>query len=210
MWFIGEIKTGHVIKRAMPIVVEDVQYPSSIFNLWSVDELSKLEIYPYRETNVDRNYYQQGKLTNEMVNGEVVGTYESTPQDITIIKEQLILESRSVVKTLLERDDWMSVREFEGGSPMQDDIQSFRASIRSESNSKEIAINALSSFEEVIAYRSRSVVETRKIKHTSTDNIETFGPETEELHRSIDMVTYYEAIDPLSSEDIGHVSMIFV
>jgi hypothetical protein len=42
----------------------------------------------------------------------------------------------------------------------------------------------------VILYQNTPMVETRKVKHTTDDGVETFGPETETSDREVDQVTH--------------------
>ena len=55
---------------------------------------------------------------------------------------------------------------------------------------KETAIDALVNLDDVILYQNTPMVETRKIKHTSDDGVETYGPETETSDREVDQVTH--------------------
>jgi len=207
MWFNGNIETGNIISRPRAMTVNGVQYPSSIFSVWSRGELAELEIYPYRENHINQEYYWQGQLTKEFVDGEVIGTYGQIPREVDQLKEQMISTTRSVVSSILDRDDWMVSREFEGGTAMPVDVKTFRSEIRGESNAKETEINALTTIDEVIAYREHPAVVIHKVKHTDEDGTETWGPEIEEHNRNVDMVMHYESVDPLAEVDPSFVSL---
>jgi hypothetical protein len=209
MWFNGDIETGNIISRPRGMTINGVQYPPSIFSVWTQDELATLEIYPYRENSINQQYYWQGQLTKEFVDGGVVGTYGQIDRDVDQLKEHMIDATRSVVSSMLARDDWMVAREFEGGTKIPSDTVAYRSALRTESNTKESEINALTTIDEVIAYRERPAVETRKIKHTAEDGTETWGPETEAHDRNIDMVLHYEAVDPSAEIDPAFVSLVF-
>lgn len=56
---------------------------------------------------------------------------------------------------------------------------------------KTAEVNALITLQEVIAYENHPVVETRYVKHTSTEGVETYGPETESFSREVSKVTDY-------------------
>ena len=70
-------------------------------------------------------------------------------------KTMLVNNVKTEVNRLLSKDDWMSIREFEGGEAMPDNVKAYRASIRDESNTKVAYINNCLDNDCLIAYQNK-------------------------------------------------------
>ena len=68
------------------------------------------------------------------------------------MKEEMLIAVSQKVKELLNKYDWMTNREVEGGTPMPDNIKTYRANLRAENNTKEIEINSITTMDDFIAY----------------------------------------------------------
>ena len=192
-----------VITSPTSLTVNDITHPSSIFTKWTAAELKNIGIYPYREDGVDSRYYYSSAVTYAVGADEVVGSYAKTDKDITQLKEGMITQTRQMANGILVRDDWMSIREVEGGTAMPDNVKTYRAAIRTESGTKEDEINALSDLDAVKGYEATSYTEVRKVNNGDG----TYGPATESSTRHINLVTHYESSDPLAEEDPAFVSL---
>ena len=73
---------------------------------------------------------------------------------------------------------------------MPSEIATYATAIYTVMEAKETSIDALVNLDDVILYQNTPMVETRKIKHTSDDGVETYGPETETYDREVDQVTH--------------------
>ena len=190
MWFVGNTETGFTVNKARGLTIGDVQYPRNIFVLWSKEELAAIGIKPYSETRLDSRYYNQGALTRTETDGEIVGTYAAIDKDVDALKNNMLSTVKSVAGSLQSQVDWYWSREAKGGTAVPGEIATHATAIYTVMEAKETAIDALVDLDDVILYQNTPMVETRKIKHTSDDGVETYGPETETSDREVDQVTH--------------------
>ena len=192
-----------VISSPTNITVDNVTHPKSIFTKWTKPELKNIGIYPYREDSIDQRYYNTGNVSYAIGVDEVVGSYTQTDRDVAGLKEGMIIQTRAMASGILARDDWMSIREAEGGTAMPANIKTYRAEIRTESGTKEDEINALSDLDAIKGYEATSYTEVRKVQNEDG----TYGPDTTSNTRHINLVTHYESSDPLAEADPAFVSL---
>ena len=176
-----------IIKTPRSLTVGDITYPSAVFR--DADLLATLGITPYSEVKVNQRYYWQGELT--IADG--VGTYAEIDRDVDQLKEGMVSTVKSQVGSKLQATDWQVIREMDGGSAMSQDLKDYRTAIRAEGNTKEDEILALTTLADVIAYENTPYTSVRKIKHTTDDGVETYGPETEESDVELNMTMHFEA-----------------
>ena len=193
---------GQIIKTPKSLTIEGTTSPKQVFR--DADLLATLGVTPYSETTVDNRYYWSGNVT--IVDG--VGTPESLPRDVDGLKEQMISTIKSQVGSRLKSTDWQVIREMDGGTAMSADVKAYRSAIRAEGNAKEAEVNALVTLDDVMLYEATPFTEVRKIKHTSEEGVETYGPETDEHTREINMTMHFDAVDPLAEIDPAFVSLI--
>ena len=209
MW--SQVSGGQMI-RVLPnpvsLTVGNITYPKVIFTRWSKPELKDIGIYPYREIPVNTRYQHSGAISYEVKSDEVVGSYASpTDKDLEGLKANMLDAVKRTASSLLARDDWMAIREAEGGTAMPDAVKAYRVAVRKESNDKETAIKALKSLKVVKLYEATPYIETRKEKITADDGTISYGEEYE-LERHINMSGHYFAEDPLAKDDPAFVSLI--
>ena len=196
-----------VINSPTSLTVNDITHPSSIFTKWTASELRNIGIYPYRENNIDQRYYNTGNVSYAIGADEVVGSYTQTDRDVAELKKGMITRTRQAASDILARDDWMSIREAEGGTAIPANIKTYRAAIRTESGTKEDEINTLSDLDAIKGYEATSYTEVRKEEHTDDDGVVTYGPDTTSGTRHINLVTHYETTDPSAAADPAFVSL---
>jgi len=190
MWFVGNTETGFTVNKARGLTIGDVQYPRNIFVLWSKEELAEIGIKPYSETRLDQRYYNQGALTRTEVDGEILGTYAAINKDVATLKTNMLQSVKSIAGSLQSQVDWYWSRKAKGGTAVPSEIATHATAIYAVMESKETAIDALINLDDVILYQNTPMLETRKIKHTSDDGVQTYGPGTETSNRDVDQVTH--------------------
>jgi len=190
MWFVGNVETGFTVNKARGLTIGDVQYPRNIFVLWSKAELAEIGIKPYSETRLDSRYYNQGALTRAETDGEIVGTYAAVEKDVDALKDTMLQSVKSIAGSLQSQVDWYWSREAKGGTAVPGEIATHATAIYTVMEAKETAIDALVDLDDVILYQNTPMVETRKVKHTTDDGVETYGPETETSDREVNQVTH--------------------
>ena len=206
MWFVGNVETGFVVNKPRGLTIDSVQYPRNIFALWSKEELAAIGVKPYSEVRPDSRYYSDGVLTRTESDGEIVGTYASLSKDMDHLKNNMLSTVKSVAGSLQSQVDWYWSRAAKGGTAVPADVATHATAIYTEMEAKENAIAALSDLAAVIAYQNTPMVETRKVKHTSDDGVETYGPETETFDRKVDNVTH--GWPSLEEADPSFVSLV--
>ena len=197
-----------VMAHPSNIEINGVTHPKSIFTKWSAGQLKGIGVYSYSVNSVDTRYHNSGEVSYDIGVDSVSGTYESSDRDIADLKTTMINNSRSAAASILARDDWMTIREAEGGTAMDSDIKAYRAAVRTESGTKETEINALADMDAVKAYEATSYTEVSKVAEYDADgNFTGYGSETESNTRHINMSTYYVAVDPSAVADPAFVSL---
>ena len=170
MW--AMVKAGQVTaiyNRPKAITIDGIQHPAAIFTSWTKDQKKAIGIYDYSEVNAspDNRYYKQG--TSETVvddsAGTVVKTWTPAAKDLADKSETVDGETvvtlgvksnekdrvKNVAASLLQGSDWMAIRAAEGGTAVPSAVATYRAAVRTKSNSMETAINDASDTAAMIA-----------------------------------------------------------
>ncbi len=153
MW--AKVESGSVTEiytQPKSLTIGDVQYPRNIFELWSEAELKAIGIYIVEIDNTnlkDKEYYYNTSQTFNFASDKVTASYGSaTAKSLTDTTETVggvtttLLGLKNIHKNninsdaaaLLEKHDWMSIREAEGGTAMPSNIKTWRASVRTKAN----------------------------------------------------------------------------
>ena len=187
-----------LIKTPRAITKDGIQHPRQIFRLWSKAELANLGFHPARLSVADHRYYNtSGEEYNfDDATSEWVVSYGSSERNVDDIKKSMKSKVKSIASSTLSQSDWMSIREHDGGTAMTEDWKTYRASIRSESNTKESEIDSLADLDAIKAYQAHPIVEVRYVSHYDADGVETIGPDTESHNREVDKVTFGWSNDP--------------
>ena len=170
MW--AMVKLGQVTAiypRPKALTIDGVQHPAAIFTAWTKDQKKAIGIYDYSEVNAQPNnrYYKQG--TSETVvddsAGTVVKTWTPAAKDladksetvdgvttVTLgVKTNEKDRVKNVAASLLQGSDWMAIRAAEGGTAVPSAVATYRAAVRTKSNSMETAIDDASDTAAMIA-----------------------------------------------------------
>ena len=169
MWYVDSVG---LVKTPRGLTIDGIQHPRNIFTHWTKAELAAIGIKPASITAVDTRYKNTGELTWNTSGEEAVGTYATTAKDVAALKTEMKATVSFIASSSLAGSDWMQHREAEGGTAMPADWKTYRAAVRTSSNTKETEIDALADIDAVKAYEAYPVTYTRK---TYDEAAETWG-----------------------------------
>ena len=205
MWY---SETFGTIKTPRALTVDGIQHPSNIFRAWSKPELLAIGIAPARVDVPDSRYYNTGAESYTFTDGEWVISYATTEKDVASLKSNVIERIGSHVGSLLSSSDWRVIREADGGTAVSDDWKTYRNEVRAHGNSLESGVEAFASVEAVRAFQNHAVQEERKLSTYDADGVETIGPETETIDRTVDKTYWGWPTAPDARVDPYHVRYI--
>ena len=157
MWYVDSIG---LVKTPRGVTIDGIQHPRNIFTLWSKVDLAAIGIKPASITPVDTRYNNTGEITWNTSGAEAVGTYATTVRDVAGLKTEMKATVKSMASSSLSESDWMHIREGDGGTAMPADWKTYRAAVRTTSNTKETEIDALADLDAVKAYEAHPVTIT--------------------------------------------------
>ena len=168
-----------IITNPKPMIIDDVQYPAKIFQLWSEAELNAIGIYKVVTDSSNKKDEQYYINTNEQYNytdDEVTRSWgTATPKRLEdehavdedgenildddgnqVINYGLKTEKKRIVKAqasgLLGPTDWYVVKANEvEGYTVPENITTFRSDVRAKSNEMETQIDACTTVDELKA-----------------------------------------------------------
>ena len=149
MWYVDSIG---LVKTPRGVTLSGVQHPRNIFTLWSKADLAAIGIKPASVGAVDSRYHNTGEITWNTSGAEAVGTYATTDRVAADLKTSMTASVQSQAGSLLSGSDWYVIRETEGGTACPADWTTYRAAVRTESNSKVTAIAALADLDAIKAF----------------------------------------------------------
>ena len=207
MWYSEIFGT---IKTPRALTVDGIQHPSSISRAWTKPELLSIGIAPARVETPDSRYYNTGAESYTFTDGEWVISYASTEKDVADLKESLIEKIRANVGSLLAPSDWRVLREVErvaaGIKTNTDDgWTAYRSGVREHGNALETEVIALNSLDDIKGFQNYAVQEERKVSTYDDAGVETIGPETETVNRSVDKTYWGWPEAPDAEVDPYHV-----
>jgi len=157
------------VSSSKGIELNGVQYPKTIFTLWTEAERNAIGLYEINvnsENKKDEAYYINTNITYSFNNGIVTGSYgtptakplnnvlfvegDEIPSDKAVgdikqygLKEQKISVIKQQAAGLLAPTDWHVVKATEVAAySVPADISTYRAAVRTASNNMETIINA--------------------------------------------------------------------
>jgi hypothetical protein len=157
--------------------LNDNQYSSQIFTLWTTKEKQAIGIYEVETDSSkfkDESYYNNTNEIFEFKNGKAIRKWgNATPkqlEDVNAIdedgepviqdgkqvvikglKSQKISISKQQTAGLLQSTDWYVTRKADTGTAIPQEIQDFRTEVRAVSNQQETQINACTTVEQLKA-----------------------------------------------------------
>ena len=157
--------------------LNDNQYSSQIFTLWSKEEKQAIGIYEIETDSSkfkDEAYYINTNEIFEFKNGKAIRKWgTATPKQLEDVnatdedgepilqegkqvvikglKSQKISISKQQTAGLLQSTDWYVTRKSDTGTAIPQEIQNFRTEVRAVSNQQETQINACTTVEQLKA-----------------------------------------------------------
>ena len=157
------------------ITLGDIQYPRSIFSLWSASEKEAIGIYEvvFNNTNKkDETYYTNTNQSFAFADGVVTASFGSATAkaladrnatdeddvelDPVVVIEGLKTKHKRIIKqqasSLLTPTDWYVIKATDVESySVPSAITTYRANVRTKSNDMEVLIDACSTVDELAA-----------------------------------------------------------
>ena len=164
-----------IINNPKAMIINDVQYPAKIFQLWSQSELNNIGIYEVitDSTNFkDQAYYINTNEEYNFADNQVTRSWgTATPKELedrnaidedgveldpVVIIEGLKTQKKKIVKQqasgLLEKTDWHNHKSLDDDTyTIPQNIKTFRANVRAKSNEMETQIDACTNVDELKA-----------------------------------------------------------
>ena len=150
MWIVN----GQVINRQKDFTDGDGQRRmGSVLVTWSVAALAGIGVKPFREDPIAKGYKSTGYTDAEDVDGTVVRTHAVVPIDtLADAKLNRIAEMNKAAYQLLQPTDYYVTRLTEKATAIPVAAVTERDQIRTDVVTNENAINALTTYDEVMAY----------------------------------------------------------
>ena len=158
MWALVESNSiTKTFNRPKGFTLGDIQYPASIFTLWSKAEKEAVGLY---EIIVDNSNLKDG---NYYTNGSESFTWDSSAKTVTKTFASATAKTLADLKTShkevinqqaaghLAPTDWMVVRAAEGGTAVPSDTKTKRAAVRTKANAMCVQIDAASDVDALAA-----------------------------------------------------------
>ena len=166
MWALVEDNSiTKTFNRPKGFTLGDIQYPASIFTLWSTSEKEAIGLYEIVVDNSnlkDQAYYINGAESITWESNTVTKSFATATakalNDVTdddVVTRGLKYNHKEVINQQaagnLAPTDWMVVRAAEGGTAVPSDITTSRAAVRTKANEMCTAIDAVSDVDALAA-----------------------------------------------------------
>ena len=167
MWALVESNSiTKTFNRPKGFTLGDVQYPASIFTLWSKTEKEAIGLYEIVVDNTslkDQAYYTNGAESFTWASNTVTKSFGTATakalNDVTDddgnVTRGLKYNHKQIINqqaaSILAPTDWMVVRAAEGGTAVPSDITTSRAAVRTKANEMCTAIDAVSDVDALAA-----------------------------------------------------------
>ena len=167
MWALVEDNSiAKTFNRPKGFTLGDIQYPASIFTLWSTAEKEAIGLYEIVVDNSnlkDQAYYINGAESITWASNTVTKSFGTATakalNDVTDddgnVTRGLKYNHKQIINQqaagILAPTDWMVVRAAEGGTAVPSDITTSRAAVRTKANEMCTAIDAVSDVDALAA-----------------------------------------------------------
>ena len=158
MWALVESNSiTKTFNRPKGFTLGDIQYPASIFTLWSRSEKEAIGLYEITVDNTnlkDPTYYINGaeSITWDSSAQTVTKAFASaTAQNLATLKKEKKDQINGNAASILQPTDWMVVRAAEGGTAVPSDTTTKRAAVRTKANAMCVQIDGASDVDALAA-----------------------------------------------------------
>ena len=130
---------GNPLALDTPFMTEDgTQYPANWLRLTTAEEKTAIGITEVPDpVRADDRFYWDGDVNN--------------PKDLDGLKTQFVGQVNQNAGSILAQTDWMVIRKVERAVNIPVDVAEYRADVVAKSNELVVAINAVTTVEELIA-----------------------------------------------------------
>lgn len=143
-----------IIQHPKTIIVNDIQYPASIFtSAWTDIERKNLDIVPYiYEGNMIENmFYTSSESSPVVEENRVVVTRSTSIRDMDTIKATMKASINKVLSNTLSQTDWIIIREIDIGEDAPIDLARWRTDLRAKAVELEMEIDIKNSVDDLEA-----------------------------------------------------------
>jgi len=138
--------TNTYIQEGTAFEINGIQYPQNWLNLSTPQEKAEIGLEEVIATNSPAN--QQYYWVSQELNGATL-TYINNPKDLDTCKTNAVSQLRTTAYTMLLPTDWMVVKSVETSTPIPNDWNTWRASIRTTCENAITAVNACTNVDEL-------------------------------------------------------------
>ena len=151
-----------ILNGAKAVTINGIQYPSSIFSVWSKADLKNIGIYPTQITStIDEKTHRATGGVTYTINTDHVAIHHAKKEHVledvtnedksvtTGLKSNLLAQVDNNAYKILAPSDWMTTRQIETGVTIADDWKTWRASVRTQAKAMKTAINAVTTITDV-------------------------------------------------------------
>ena len=144
MWCV--VKVNQVIKiipRARAVLINEVQYPPTIFSLWTLTELANIGVFPLSEQSKDERHHKYRGERYDIQSDRVVKVWDKvTDLPLADVKARYVKQTQTSALSQLKPTDWYALRKAETGEAVPSDVATYRAAVRSAEDTITKAIKA--------------------------------------------------------------------
>ena len=138
------------------LTIGDVQYPKNIFTVWSESELNNVGLYTVvfdNSNKKDNSFYTNTDVSYAFADGKVTASYgTATAKELLGLKSQKKAIIKQQAGEILTVTDWYVIKATEVESySVPEATTTYRADVRTASNSMESKIDACSTVDELAA-----------------------------------------------------------
>ena len=167
-------KITQMLKGNKGITIDGIQYPASIYTLWTEAERNAIGIYTVEIDNTnkkDEAWYINTNITYAFSSGKVTGSYgtatakaieDANAKDengvdldpVVVIKGLKTIKKEIIDQEcagILQPSDWRVIKAKETGGTINSGWKTWRASVRTKCNSMQDQIDAVSNVDELAA-----------------------------------------------------------
>ena len=141
-------KTNQYIQEGTAFEIAGIQYPSNWLNLSSAQDKLDIGLQEVIATNSPAN--DKFYWVSENLNGAEL-TYVNNPKDLFDCQSNEVNATNAAAYSILLPSDWMVVKAFETGTPMDAIWSAWRITIRTQAADHITAISACTSIEQLAA-----------------------------------------------------------